>query len=139
MSSPVFVDGFKASEFFELMYTLWPTKSAEEQAKFFKQVNAIFQIEVTAGGKKQAWVIDLKTKSEGKPIVSKGTAQEAGKKADLTITVNDDTFVDMATGKLNGQKAFLSGKLKVKGNMMLATKLEPVFKEAQKDIPKSKL
>lgn len=44
-----------------------------------------------------------------------------GTKADVTINTSDDTFVDMADGKLNGQKAFMSGKLKVKGNIMLAT------------------
>lgn len=54
-----------------------------------------------------------------------------GTKADVTINTSDDTFVDMADGKLNGQKAFMSGKLKVKGNIMLATKLDGVLK-AQK-------
>ena len=52
-------------------------------------------------------------------------------KADCIINLGDDTFADLADGKLNGQKAFMSGKLKVKGNIMLATKLDAVLK-AQK-------
>ena len=36
----------------------------------------------------------------------------------------------MASGKLNGQKAFMSGKLKSKGNIMLAMKLKDVLKLA---------
>lgn len=31
-----------------------------------------------------------------------------------------DTFIQLADGKLNGQKAFMTGALKVKGNVMLA-------------------
>jgi hypothetical protein len=31
-----------------------------------------------------------------------------------------DTFTQLADGKLNGQKAFMTGALKVKGNVMLA-------------------
>lgn len=31
-----------------------------------------------------------------------------------------DTFTQLADGKLNGQKAFMTGALKVKGNIMLA-------------------
>lgn len=74
-------------------------------------------------------------------------------KADVTISVADSDYQALADGKLNGQKvsrfmcasqihvrthshlsrsqAFMSGKLKVKGNIMLATKLDTVLKSAQ--------
>jgi len=57
--------------------------------------------------------------------VFKGKAEP---KADITIILSDDTLVDLASGKLNGQKAFMTGKLKTRGNIMLATKLENVLK-----------
>lgn len=36
-----------------------------------------------------------------------------------------DTFIQLADGKLNGQKAFMTGALKVKGNIMLAVSPVP--------------
>ena len=35
------------------------------------------------------------------------------------------------TGKANAQKLYMSGKLKVKGDVMKATKMEPILKKAQ--------
>ena len=56
-------------------------------------------------------------------------------KPDVTLTISDGDLVDLMTGKLNSQKAFFQGKLKVQGNMGLAMKLQ----EFQKKAPKSKL
>lgn len=88
------------------------------------QTNGIFQLNIkNSSGKEQTWVIDLK--KDG--TVSKG----AGKKPDVNISMTDDTFQGLADGKVNPQKAFMTGQLKVKGNIMLATKLSTVLNAAK--------
>lgn len=49
-------------------------------------------------------------------------------KPNTTMTISDEDFVLLAEGKLNPQTAFMKGKLKITGNIMLAQKLAPLLK-----------
>jgi len=51
-------------------------------------------------------------------------------KADVTLTLADEDLLELMTGKLNPQKAFFQGKLKIQGNMGLAMKLQEFQKQA---------
>lgn len=53
-------------------------------------------------------------------------------KADTTMTISDGDLIDIASGSLNPQTAFLKGKLKISGNLMLAQKLGPLLKSGSK-------
>lgn len=55
-----------------------------------------------------------------------------GIKVDTILTVSDDDMVDIALGKLNPQQAFMKGKLKITGNIMLSQKLAPLLKTEAK-------
>ncbi len=45
----------------------------------------------------------------------------------LTLQISTQDWLDMLSGKQSGQMLFMSGKLKVKGNMGLAMKLGSMF------------
>jgi putative sterol carrier protein len=46
----------------------------------------------------------------------------------MTMTLAAQDYVDLIGGKLNGQMAFMSGKLKIAGDMGLAMKMQTLFK-----------
>uniref|UniRef100_A0A8C9MQH7 Hydroxysteroid 17-beta dehydrogenase 4 n=1 Tax=Serinus canaria TaxID=9135 RepID=A0A8C9MQH7_SERCA len=92
-----------------------------------KKVNAVFQWDITKDGKIAVqWTIDLKN---GSGAVYQGPARNS---ADTTFTLSDEDFMDVVQQKINPQKAFFSGKLKVKGNIMLSQKLEMILKDYAK-------
>jgi putative sterol carrier protein len=49
-------------------------------------------------------------------------------KPNITITMTESDYLDMVNGKLNGQMAFMTGKLKIAGDMGLALRLQSLFK-----------
>ena len=117
------MEGFKASPLFQQLAASMSARSAADRQAQVKKVNAIFQFNLTSGEKTASWFIDLKN---GQGSIGTGAAA----KPDCVISMSDANFVDLAMGKLSGQKAFMAGKLKIKGQMMLATKLDGVLKDA---------
>uniref|UniRef100_A0AAX7VDB8 Peroxisomal multifunctional enzyme type 2 n=1 Tax=Astatotilapia calliptera TaxID=8154 RepID=A0AAX7VDB8_ASTCA len=111
----------------ELVFAEIGRRIKDVGSELVKKVNAVFGWEITKDGKKAAqWTIDLKS---GSGSLHKGPY---GGKADVTMTVSDEDFMEVVQGKLNPQKAFFSGKLKVRGNIMLSQKLEVILKDYAK-------
>ena len=48
-------------------------------------------------------------------------------KPDITFTVSDKDWLSIADGKLDATNAFMTGKLKIAGDMMLAMKVPTLF------------
>ncbi|XP_074787761.1 hydroxysteroid dehydrogenase-like protein 2 isoform X1 [Athene noctua] len=88
--------------------------------EYVRTTQGVFQFELS-GDEGGTWYIDLKTKGGsagfGKPSVA----------ADVVMSMSSADFVKMFTGKLKPTLAFMSGKLRIKGNMTLAIKLEKML------------
>ncbi|XP_012657749.1 hydroxysteroid dehydrogenase-like protein 2 [Otolemur garnettii] len=87
-----------------------------------KATQAIYLFELSGedGG---IWFLDLKSKG-GK--VGYG---EPSDRADVVMSMSTEDFVKMFSGKLKPTMAFMSGRLKIKGNMALAIKLEKLMNQ----------
>ena len=90
-------------------------KRIAEKPELVAKVGAVFQFDVSGEGG-GTWAVDLKN---GSGSVQAGAAE----KADCTIAMDAEDFLGLMSGKLDGQQAFMAGKLKVSGDTMLATKL----------------
>lgn len=62
-------------------------------------------------------------------VFAHGTTAEvdSAKDADCTISVDKDDFIALAEGNLDPMMAFMSGKLKVAGDMSVAMGLQNIF------------
>ncbi|CAH2293612.1 hydroxysteroid dehydrogenase 2 [Pelobates cultripes] len=76
---------------------------------------------VISGAEEGKWFLDLKN-DKGK--VGEG---EPSYKADVVMSMDSEDFVKMFAGKLKPTLAFMSGKLKIKGDIGLALKLEKLM------------
>lgn len=90
-----------------------------------KKIKGIICYKIT-GNPSGSWTLDLKNGSGS-------LEKDSTKKADMTITIKDDDMMDLVSGKLNGQQAFMSGKIKIKGNMGLAMKMDAIVKAMSGD------
>ncbi|XP_048758093.2 hydroxysteroid dehydrogenase-like protein 2 isoform X2 [Ostrea edulis] len=83
-------------------------------------MNGVFQFKLT-GADEGMWYMDLKS---GSGKIGQG---EPPNGADCTMTLDSEDFVKMFKGELKAVSAFMSGKLKIQGDMGLAMKLEKLM------------
>ena len=81
--------------------------------------NATIQYDISGDGG-GTWNAVIK---DGACTVNQGAAPNPN----LTLMISAQDWVDMLSGKQSGQMLFMSGKLKVKGDMGLAMKLGSMF------------
>ncbi len=83
-------------------------------------VKATFQWDISGeqGGR---WYVEI---AEGTCQVHQGDSANPN----ITISIGDENFVKLISGRLDGTMAFMTGKLKVKGDMGLAMKLPQLFR-----------
>ncbi|HUH20900.1 MAG TPA: SCP2 sterol-binding domain-containing protein [Gaiellaceae bacterium] len=96
-------------EFFETLESrVDPSKAAG--------MTASYKFDIDGSG---SWLVDV---DDGKVTVT-----EDGGDADCTISTSSETFLKIANGEQNPTAAYMSGKLKVKGDMGQAMKLQKLF------------
>jgi putative sterol carrier protein len=82
-------------------------------------LDAVFQFDIS-GDEPGQWYLVVK---DQKCQVMEGSHASPN----VTFSMASNDFVDMMTGKLSGQAAFFSGKLRVSGDLMMAQRLENLF------------
>jgi putative sterol carrier protein len=96
-------------EFFETLETrVDPAKTAGMSNSYLFEIDG-------AG----TWKVDV---DDGKVSVTEGEGD-----ADTTISANQETFEKIAKGEQNATSAYMTGKLKIKGDMGAAMKLQKLF------------
>jgi putative sterol carrier protein len=64
---------------------------------------------------------------EGAIMLDADGARAGDEDADVTMTADADTFRDILTGNMNPTTAFMSGRLKIDGDMGAAMRLAPAL------------
>ncbi len=84
-----------------------------------KGLNAVYQFDLSGdgGGK---WHVIINNDS---CQVNEG----AHASPNITISMTAQDYLDMLSGKLNGQMAFMTGKLRIAGDMGLALRMQSLF------------
>jgi putative sterol carrier protein len=82
--------------------------------------NTVIQYDINLPEGTESWQVII---ADGTCTTAKGAEKEAA----VTLVTSGPDFLRIISGKLNGVQAFMSGKLKIKGDMMLAQTMQGWF------------
>jgi putative sterol carrier protein len=96
--------------------------------EFFATLETRLDTSKTAG-MNNSYLFDIEGAGKWKVDVNDGqvSVTEGGEDADAVITTSEETFTKIASGEQNATSAYMTGKLKVKGDMGAAMKLQKLF------------
>ena len=101
---------------------------AETVQDFFTNLPSRADTSKTAG-MTNSYLFDIEGAGRWTVDVDDGTVtvKEGGCDADVTIATSQETFQKIIAGEQNPTSAYMTGKLKVKGDMGAAMKLQKLF------------
>jgi len=94
-----------------------------------EEMTAALQKAVSEQPAPRSVTFDLK--GEGYLHISGSTVSNENSPADCTVTVSKDDLVAMTKGELDPTTAFMTGRLKIAGDMSAAMALQPILARAR--------
>jgi len=94
---------------------------------FLKKLPAAFNADAASG---TACTIQFNISTPAHVVIKDGACtvvEGSAAASDLAVTMEDDDLVAMLKGELNGMTAFMTGKLQVDGDLMLAQRMGNFF------------
>jgi len=98
-----------AQEFFDTL----PTRVSPDR---IEGMNNTYVFDIEGAG---TWTVAI---ADGSITVTEGAGD-----ADCTFSATEETFEKIASGEQNATTAYMTGKLKIKGDMGAAMKLQKIF------------
>jgi putative sterol carrier protein len=102
-------------------------KVAETVAEFFEKLKTVDS--TRTAGMRNSYIFDIEGAGRWHVSVDDGsiTVSENGGEADCTITTSEESFLKIMRGEQNPTTAYMTGKLKISGDIGAAMKLQKLF------------
>jgi putative sterol carrier protein len=110
----------------EQIITKLPSRFQSEQAA---DLSVVYQFNLS---EQLSFYIDI---DQGQCLTKIGEHDDPN----ITLTMDQATFIALMAGEIDGMSAFMKGQLKAHGNVILATSLGKLFKKKQGDNDKIKV
>jgi len=95
--------------------------------EFLQKMTSAFDAQAAAGAN---CVLQFNTSKPAYVTIANGAAtlaEGSASNADVTLNMADDDLIALLRGELNGMQAFMTGKLQLEGDLMLAQRISTFF------------